>query len=430
MTFLRAHFRLPSIAALLVAVLLAGCAAEGQKQNVSRVRVFNAVLNSPAVSVSIADKTLASGLTYGQSSAYVETPSGSTVFTIKDAAGTVLASATYTLGNERPATLVVSGLPGNYGGLLFDDQVNPPQDGRVRVRFMHAASTVTPLDAYLNKPGEDIANVNPVYAATLGLYTNFAEISADTYILRLTLSGTKEVVYESDPIAMGSREAISLMAYSSGSQRMVTAARLMHDAGGSISLLPSKVARVRVANAVAGTPIDVLVDGTSRSTNAAVAALSDGIVLNAGNRIIRVDPNATAGTALVSGTFNFAPARDYTVLAMGSGTSATLAQFLDETQSANATTRIRLRVINGIVGGEPVDLLAGTTVVSTAAPGAAGSYGEVEAGTFTLAAKGKSSGTTYFSVADRAFTAADYNLRYVMLLTGTPGSVVAQLVVE
>lgn len=430
MTFLRAVFRTPLFAALLATALLAGCTAEGQKQNVSRVRVFNAVLDSPAVSVGVPDKTLASGLTYSQSSGYVELPSGSQAFTIKNASGTELANATFTLGNERPATFVVAGVTGSVAGLLYDDQVNPPQDGRVRVRFMHAASTVTPLDAYINKPGEDIANFLPVYAATLGLYTNFAEINADTYIFRLTLSGTKEIVYESDPITMNSKEALSLMAYSSGSQRMVTVAKLMHDSTGAVTLLPSKVARLRVANAVAGTPIDVLVDGTSKGTNVAVAALSDGVVVNTGNRTIRVDATATTGTPLVSSTFNFAPGRDYTILAMGNGTGATLSQFLDLTQSATATSRVRLRVVNAVVGGEPVDLLAGTTVVSTASVGGAGSYGEIEAGTFTLTAKGKTSGNTLFTVADRVFAATEYNLRYMVLLTGTPGNVVAQLVVE
>lgn len=414
----------------LASLLLAGCTAEGQKQNVAKVRVFNAVFDSPAVKVSVPEKDLATGLAYEGRSGYVDVTSGTLPFTITSATGTKLAEANFALGNERPSTFVVAGIGSSYGGLLFDDQVNPPQDGRVRVRFAHAASGLVPLDAYLTRPGEDIANLFPTYAAQLGLFTNFSEFNADTYVLRLAISGTKEVVYESDPIVMASRDTLTLMAYSSGSNRMVKAARLSHGADGAVSLLPSKLARVRVANAVSA-PIDVLLDGTSQGTNIAQAAYSAGFnVLATGTRTLRIDANAAAGTPLATGSFTFLPGRDYTILAMGSGTSATLTQILDTSLSANASTRVRMRVINGVVGGETAELKLGTTLLSTAAPGAAGSYGEFEAGTFDLSVKGTATGVSYYALNQRAFTSAEYNVRYAVLVSGTPGNIKAELIVE
>lgn len=416
--------------AACAALLLAGCTAEGQKQNVAKVRVFNAVFDSPAVKVAVPEKDVATGLAYEGRSGYVDLTSGTLLFTITNAAGAKLAESNFSLGNERPATFVITGIGDTYAGLLFDDLVNPPQDGRVRVRFAHAASGVIPLDAYLTRPGEDIATLFPTYSAQLGLFTNFSEFNADTYTLRLTISGSKDVVYESDPIVMASRDTITLMAYSSGSNRMVKAARLSHGADGAVAILPSKVARVRVANAVT-TPIDVLLDGTSQGTNIAQAAFSTGFnVQAAGSRTIRIDATATAGSALASGTFTFLPGRDYTILATGSGTAATLTQILDSTLSANGATRIRMRVINGVVGGETAELKLGTTLLSTAAPGTAGSYGEFDVGTFDVSVTGTGTGAAYFSQSQRIFTAAEYNVRYAVLVSGTPGNIKAEVVAE
>ncbi|MDX2219298.1 MAG: DUF4397 domain-containing protein [Burkholderiales bacterium] len=421
---------LSMFAAACTALLLVGCTAEGQKQNVAKVRVFNAVFESPGVKVSVPEKDLANNLAYEGRSSYVDVTSGTLPFTITSASGTKLAELNFSLGNERPATFVITGIGSTYGGLVFDDLVNPPQDGRVRVRFAHAASGVIPLDAYVTRPGEDLASLFPTYSAQLGLFTNFSEFNADTYVLRLTISGTKDVVYESDPIVMASRDMITLMAYSSGSNRMVKAARLSHASDGAMTLLPTKLARVRVANAVTA-PIDVLLDGTSQGTNIAQAAYSTGFNVQAtGARTIRIDANATAGTALASGTFNFIPGRDYTILATGSGTAATLTQILDTTLSANASTRIRMRVINGVVGGETAELKVGTTVLSTAAVGAAGSYGEFDVGTFDVTVTGTGSGASYYSQSQRVFTAAEYNVRYAVLVSGTPGNIKAELVAE
>lgn len=416
-------------AAACAALLLAGCTAEGQKQNIAKVRVFNAVFASPGVKVSVPEKEIASGVAYEGRSGYVDLTSGTVPFTITSATGEKLAESNFSLGNERPVTFVITGVGSTYGGLLFDDQVNPPQDGRVRVRFAHAAGGVIPLDAYLTRPSDDIANLFPTYSAQLGLFTNFSEFNADTYVLRLTISGTKDVVYESDPIVMASRDTITLLAYSSGSNRMVTAARLSHAADGAISLLPSKVARVRVANAVT-TAIDVIAEGTSRGTNIAQAAYSTGFNVPSGSRTIRIDANATAGTPLATGTFNFTAGRDYTILATGSGTAATLTQILDTTLSATASSRIRMRVINGVVGGETAELRVGTTLLSTAAPGAAGSYGEFDVGTFDVKVTGTGTGVTYYSQSQRIFTAAEYNVRYAVLVSGTPGNLKAELVTE
>jgi hypothetical protein len=416
--------------AACAALLLAGCSAEGQKQNVSKVRVFNAVFGSAGVKVAVPEKDLANGLAYQGGTGYVDVTSGTLPFVITSASGEKLAESSFALGNERPGTFVITGIGNTYGGLLFDDAVNTPPDGRVRVRFVHAASGVIPLDAYVSRPGENIADLFPTYSASLGLFTNFSEFNADTYIVRLTVTGTKSVVYESDPIVMASREMLSLMAYSSGSNRMVTVAKLSHAADGAVTLMPSKVASVRVANALSGTPIDVLVDGTSQGTNIAQAALSNPITVQSGSRTIRVDATATTGTPLVSTPFNFTAGRDYTVLAMGSGTAATLTQILDNTLSANGATRIRMRVINGVVGGETAELKVGTTVLSTAAPGAAGAYGEFDVGTFDVTVTGTASAVSYYSQTQRAFTAAEYNIRYAILVTGVPGNIKAEFVAE
>jgi len=428
-TLLRARASLVSIVAVCVA-LLAGCTAEGQKQNIAKVRVFNTVFDSPGVRVSLPEKDIGNGLAYGARTTYTDITSGVLPVTVTSAAGEKLFESNFNFGNERPTTVVITGLVGAYSALAFDDVVNPPQEGRVRARILHAASSIASLDAYLTKPGESITDLFPTSSVSYGLFTGFLEFNADTYILRFTNFGTKDVVYESEPIVMSSRSTLSLMAYSTGSQRMFGAARFNHDETGASTLLPSKLARVRVANAVTATPLNILLDGTQVAENIAANAFSPGFDVTVGSRTLRIDPNATAGTQLASAALTFAPGREYTVLASGNGTAATLVALVDNTESPNLITKIRLRIVNGVVGGEAAILKVGTTTLSTVNAGGAGTYVEQDIGTLNITVTGVTSGATLFSAPAREFLGTDVGKRYSILLSGTPAAVESALVNE
>jgi hypothetical protein len=206
--------------------------------------------------------------------------------------------------------------------------------------------------------------------------------------------------------------------------------RLNHDEAGAVTQIPSKVTRVRVANAVAATPLNVLVEGTQVAENVAAGALSVGLNVVPGARAFRIDANATPGTALASATLNLNPGREYTVLAMGSGTAATLTALADNTQSANSGNKVRLRVVNGVVGGEDAVLKVGTTTLSTVPRGTAGAFFEQDTGTVAITVTGATTGASLYAAAAQEFLITDVGKRFSILLAGTPGAVTATLVNE
>ena len=114
-----------SLGAALLALALAGCTAEGQKPNVTKVRTFNAVFDSGPVRVAVGGEDLATQLNYAGFGSYVETGSGTRNFEVFSGT-TRLLEVPGTLPNDTSQLFIFSGGPGNYSGLLLDDTVRAP----------------------------------------------------------------------------------------------------------------------------------------------------------------------------------------------------------------------------------------------------------------------------------------------------------------
>lgn len=409
--------------ALLAAVVLSGCAAEGQKPNIAKIRSFNAVFESGALRVSDG-ADLATQLGYGGSSTYTETNSGAKTFEVLAAGGTKLFDTTATLAPEAKQLFIVAGAPGNYLGLLYDDKVNEPADNRVRVRFIHAAIGIGAFDVYATQPTEDIASLTPTLASiSYRGSSGFFELASGTYKLRFTVSGTKEVIYESDSITLASKESATFVTYPTDSGRLVNVAQLQQTETGGSVVLTSKVARFKLANGIAATPVNVLVDGTQRLAGVAAQGLAAYQSVASGSRQVRVEAVATPGTALASLTFDAQPAREYTLIATGGAGGAAVAAVADKTQALNSA-KIRLRVINAVSGGVPVDLQINTTVsAGNIAVASASPFVELDQGTFNITVKNTSDSTVVFNIPQQVFGADHVGKAFAIVLTGTGATV-------
>lgn len=413
----------------LLVLTLAACTAEGQKSNVSKLRVFNAVHESSALRVNASeDGDIVAQLTPATLAAYKEVKSGSQTLKVYTNAGTQILESSATLAEDGKQLLVIAGTLGNYQGYLVDDSYTDPSDGKAKVRILHSAIGVGTLDVYLTAPGEDIAQVN---ATASGIATRatgaFFEVSAGSYKLRLTPSGSKEVIYESDTIALANKEVVSFLAYPTGSGKLVGVSQLAHDDAGAATTLASKVARFKSANGVPGATYNVLVDGVLRLAGIPQPGLSSYQVIASGSRQIRIEPTTTPGTAIANATLNFEPAREYTLLTVGSGGSAGVVAIADNTQTAS-TNKVRLRVINAVAGGDPVNLLVNFTTSTSNIPAPSASrYVELDIGTYNIAVSSANSGVTLLSIPAQEFDSDDINKMYAILLTGAPGAVQAVL---
>jgi hypothetical protein len=407
-------------ATALAAIALTGCTAEGQKANVAKVRTFNAVFESGPVRLTADGAELASQLNYAGFAGYVETAAGTKNFEVFNSGGTKLFEVPGTLGNETTQLFIVAGATGNYSGLLLDDTVRAPGDNRVRVRFVHAAFGTVPYDVYLTAPTDDIANftatlVNIGYRGNTG----FFEVASATYKLRLTAASTKEVLYESDTFTLNGATSTTFVAFPTDSGKLMNVAQLAHDAGGAGTVLTSKIGRVKLVNAVAGTTVNGLVDGTQLFPSVPSPGLTSYLAVANGTRQIRLEPSVTPGSLLATTALTVQPARDYLVIATGNGTAATLTTAPDKSQILNIA-KIRLRVINAVAGGGAVNLFVNTAAsTSNIAALTASPFVELDQGTFDLTVKSAATGATLFNIPAQVFGADNVGKAYAITLTGT-----------
>lgn len=413
----------------LLVLTLAACTAEGQKSNVSKLRVFNAVHESSALRVNASeDGDIVAQLTPATLAAYKEVKSGSQTIKVYTNAGTQILESSANLTQDGKQLLVIAGTLGNYQGYLVDDSYSNPADGKALVRVMHSAIGVGTLDAYLTSPSEDITQVNATVSSLATRTTgSFFEVTAGTYKLRLTPSGSKDVIYESDTITLANKQVASFLAYPTGSGKLVGVSQLAHDDVGAATTLASKVARFKSANGVPGATYNVLVDGVLRLAGIPQPGLSSYQGIASGSRQIRIEPTTTPGTAIAATTLNFEPAREYTLLTVGTAASASVVAIADSTQTAS-TNKVRLRVINAVAGGDPVNLLINFTTSTSNIPAPSASrYVELDIGTYNIAVSSANSGVTLLSIPAQEFDSDDINKMFAILLTGTPGAIQAVL---
>jgi hypothetical protein len=423
------RFVLTGFISTLFVLALSACTAEGQKSNISKLRVFNAVHESSALRVNAnEDGDIVAQLSPATLAAYKQVKSGTQTIKVYTSAGTQILESSASLPEDGKQLLVIAGTLGNYVGYLVDDSYSEPADGKARFRILHAAVGVGTLDAYLTATTEDITQVNPTVSGLATRSTgSFVEVSSGTYKLRLTTAGSKDVIYESDSITLANRQTTSFLAYPTGSGKLVGVSQLAHDNTGTAATLASKVARFKSANGVPGVTYNVLVDGVLRLAGIPQSGLSSYQGIASGSRQIRIEPTTTPGSAIAATTLNIEPAREYTLLTVGSASSASVVAIADNTQTAS-TTKVRLRVINAVAGGDPVNLLVNfTTSSSNITAPSASRYVELDIGTYNIAVSSAANGVTLFSIPAQEFDSDDINKMFAILLTGTPGSVQAVL---
>jgi hypothetical protein len=419
-----------SLGAALLSIALAGCTAEGQKPNVTKLRTFNAVFESGPVRIAADGTDFATQLNYTGFGSYVETASGTKNFEVFSGS-TRLLEVPGTLPNDSSQLFVFAGGPGNYSGLLLDDNVRAPGDNRMKVRFVHAAFGAVPYDVYLTAPTDDIANVTATLS-NIGYRgnTGFFEMASGTYRLRLTLSGTKELLYDSDPLTFASGTSTTLLTYATDSSRLMNIAQLQQNETGSGALIASKIGRVKLVNAIAATPVNGLVDGTQLFPAVPSPALTSYLAVAPGARQLRLEAVSAPGTAVATTTLNVQPARDYLVIATGTPAATTLTTATDKSQQLNFA-KIRVRVINAVTGGGAVNFFVGTTAsASNIAALTASPYAEFDQGTFELTIKSAETGATFFSIPAQVFNADNLGKSYAITLTGTGTNVSGGIVLD
>jgi hypothetical protein len=198
----------PTLALTLLATLAVSACDDDSDvtapATIAQLRVVHASPDAPNVDVLVDNTAALTNVAYKAASTYLQVPSGSRNLKVR-ATGTttVVIDQTATLDQGSAYTVIATGRVASIAPLvLTDDQTNPAA-GNVRVRLVHASPTAGNVDIYVTGPTADITTATPTLANVgFRVASNYLEVPAGTYRVRVTPAGTKTVAIDVNNVAL------------------------------------------------------------------------------------------------------------------------------------------------------------------------------------------------------------------------------------
>ncbi len=354
------------VSACLAAFALAGCGLNPSGNGTgTTLRVANLLTGSTSVTVTAGGTAFMSGSPFQTITPYQGIPAGTYTFNVNLAgAATPAYTATSTLANVSAYTFVVFGAPSNVTGLLLSDTVlvNVPT-GNFALSLANTSPTAGAIDLYLTAPGADLGAATPIVTGMVyGANSAFVIVPLGSYQLRLTRTGTKEVIFDAPAPTVADGSAQTVVAYSRGSARLVNVAFLT--TGGAATFLENRLAQIKAVNASSvPSPLNLFLDGTLTVANIPYTSVSNYQVVGAGPRTITVEAAATPGATLLTTTPTLTPATDTSIALYGNAGSLG-ALVLTDTNVTTLAANAQVRFVNVSPDLPSLDVYANGTLAA------------------------------------------------------------------
>lgn len=187
----------PLVAATLLAVT--GCGSGSS----AYVKSIHASPGAPNVDVQVGSKYAAQNIAYGTAtSSYAKVDTGTNeaiqVFATGSTTKPVI-TETQTLNANQYYTVIALNTPSSLQLAIENDDLTAPTSGNCKLRVVHAAPSAGAVDVYVTAPGVSLTNpMNPVKPVlsnfTFGTVTQYLEVPAGSYEVRVTPTGNPSVV--------------------------------------------------------------------------------------------------------------------------------------------------------------------------------------------------------------------------------------------
>ncbi len=317
-------FRLSLAALCMVSLVLTGCSKGGSSNGNAQLRILNAFSEAPALNVSVASTPVVSGLPFQGLTQYASVSSGTPLITVGvSGASTTLINTMYNVSPGTNYTFIVYGPLTGVGAILGNDAFNDPGNGFFSLRVVNAAPGSSAVDVYLTAPGADLASSAPsLINISYGVTSAFSPIPIGTsFEIRVTTTGTKDVLFDSTPKTFAEHSATDLVVFSKGSGKLVNVALLNHDSSGTGAIVDNLLTQYKVINAsLVASPLNIFVDGSLQLSNVPYTGVSNYQKTSSGTHTFRIEATSTPGASLLTLSQTLAPATD-TSIALPVGTA-------------------------------------------------------------------------------------------------------------
>jgi hypothetical protein len=337
----------------LAAVLLQACGGGGSDSTGSAsVRVINATQTHASLDLLSGSTMLIPATALDSVSAVASQTAGSIVFTADDAgASSSLVQATSAIGKDLHYSVLAYEASGAVKLTLLGEDTTTPTAGTAVLRVFDAASSAGTLDVYITAPGTDLASVSaPTFTISAPSYAQasaLASFAPGTYRVRVTAADNKaDLRLDMAAVTLADQQVATVILTPSVGANLVNGGLLVQQ--GSFTPYRNSNARVRLAAAVSG--------GATVAASAGSTPIETGLVApSVGAYTLVPSVNAALGVT-INGSPLTLPAltltagADMTLLVHGSPGSATVSTLTDDNLLPSATTKLKMRLVNGVTG--------------------------------------------------------------------------------
>jgi len=344
------RLRLFPILAALSALWLSGCDSGGGSGQAS-VRLVNLSQGYPSLDLYAnaadddTDQQRVSSVALETVSSYTQLESGtySIKFKRSGATSTLSTVSGRAFADDTHHTFVAFGTAGHFAALQIDDDVAPPDSGRVKVQVLNTAEAGS-LDVYLTESTVSLDDATPVAASVVaGASSGVSTIDSGDYRLRVTgASSSDDLRLDVPNITLDSKQVLALVLTATQGGVLVEAVTLPQQ--GSLTKFANTKARIRGAAGTTSGPVVMRVGGVS-VLNGAVGIVGNYTQVEAGSVPITLSVNGAAAAVpnqtLVAGG-------EYTLLAWTNAGGAQTTLIGDDNRLPTSAAKAKIRVINAL----------------------------------------------------------------------------------
>lgn len=350
--------RLALLATVASALVLAACGSSGSgSSGQTTIRTLNATNDLATIDLYTGDTKQFSAVAIDAVTPATSFEANTYTLNVKAGGdGATLLTGSYSLSKDAHYTAVVWGRQTSLrlSTLPEDEDSTTIASGNTRVRMFNATTDTGALDVYITASTADLGETAATQGAlAAGQLSGFREISSGTYRLRVTGAGDpNDLRLDIASIVLASAK-FNTIVLTAGSGGVLVNGTLVEQQG-PVTAMKNTKARVRVVASVdsAGNVSSsfgaTTLVGSLRSPSVGPYALVD-----AGSNTLTMRIN---GNPYSTGSRTFAAGADYTLLSYGTAASGQLLVLTDDNRLPSATTRVKVRLVNGIFGSDPLTL--------------------------------------------------------------------------
>jgi Domain of unknown function (DUF4397) len=346
---------------------LSGCGGSGSDSAGSaQLRALNLTSDLPSIDLFTDDTSQFAALAPEALVAYKGVDAKEYTLRVKKAGdGATLLSGTYSLGKDQNFTAVIWGRETalRLSTLPENEDNNAIASGNTRVRMFNATTDSGAVDVFFTSATAELGDTAPTQSAVgSGSLSGFREISAGTYRLRVTGVGDpNDVRLDITGVALTAKQHYNLV-LTAGTGGVLLNGMLIQQQAAAVVMRNTR-ARVRVVAGVdGGGVVAVSAAGTTLVGGLRSPSVGPYQLVNAGNLALQVRVN---GAVVVDETRTLVAGADYTLMAFGPLAGAGIRLIADDNRLPSLSNRVKLRLIHGANGVDPITLSADYLALAT-----------------------------------------------------------------